>query len=121
MALKGRCRTCKSKMSWQYPIVELTTAILFLAIYSIDGLSVALIFDLVIVSLLIVMTVYDIKHKIIPDGLVVLLVLFGLAKMLSPLFYGGAFSLLNFLAGFIFFIPFYYITISTYVLYIFTF
>jgi leader peptidase (prepilin peptidase)/N-methyltransferase len=107
LAFRGRCRTCKSKISWQYPLVELTTAILFLAIFLIDGFSAVLVFDLIVFSLLVVMTVYDIRHKIIPDGLVVMFVIAGLAKMFLPLFYGGNFHLLNFLAGFIFFVPFY--------------
>ena len=32
--LRARCRTCKSKISWQYPLVELGTGVLFLAVYS---------------------------------------------------------------------------------------
>jgi leader peptidase (prepilin peptidase)/N-methyltransferase len=116
LTFRGRCRTCKSKISWQYPVVELITAILFLAVFRFDGLSVALIFDLIVFSLLTVMTVYDIRHKIIPDGLVTLFVIVGLAKMLEQIFFvsghfsGVAWSALPFgdlLAGFIFFIPFY--------------
>ena len=107
LTFRGRCRTCKSKISWQYPLVELITAILFVAVFSVDGFSSALIFDLVIFCVLIVMTVYDIRHKIIPDRLVVIFVVVGLAKMLLPLMHGGDFSVLNFLAGFVFFVPFY--------------
>ncbi len=107
LTFRGRCRTCKSKISWQYPIIELITAILFLAVYSVDGLSIALFFDLVVVGVLVVMTVYDIRHKIIPDGLVTLFVIAGLAKLLAPLLYGGSFLIWNFLAGGILFLPFY--------------
>jgi len=111
LTFRGRCRVCKSKISWQYPLVELATAFLFLAIFQVDGLSIALIFDLIVFSLLVVMTVYDIRHKIIPDLLVTFFVIVGLAKMLTPLFYGGfsdsGFPVWNFLAGGIFFIPFY--------------
>jgi len=87
--------------------VELVTALLFLAIFKLDGLSVTLFFDFIVVSLLIVMTVYDLRHKIIPDGLVTMFVIAGLLKMLLPIFWGGYFSLLNLLAGGIFFLPFY--------------
>ncbi len=31
--LKGRCRSCKKNISWQYPLVELATALLFLLAY----------------------------------------------------------------------------------------
>lgn len=107
LIFRAKCRVCKSKISWQYPVVELMTAVLFMTIFWIDGFSAALGFDLIVFSLLIVMTVYDIRHKIIPDGLVALFVLMGLAKMLTPLMYGGHFFILDLLAGFIFFVPFY--------------
>ena len=115
LVFRARCRTCKSKISWQYPVVEAIAALLFLAIFQVDGLSVALIFDLVVFSVLTVMTVYDIRHKIIPDGLVVICIVVGLLKMLFPIFisiFAGHFiwSTLPFLdifAGAIFFVPFY--------------
>ncbi len=116
LAFKGRCRTCKSRMSWQYPLVELTTALLFLAIFQLDGFTIALVFDLIVFSLLVVMTVYDLRHKIIPDGLVAMFVVAGLLKMLAQIFFVNghfapvAWSVLPYwdlLAGFIFFIPFY--------------
>jgi len=107
LAFRGRCRTCKSKIAWQYPLVEFITAILFLALFYVDGFSIALPFDLVVFGLLIVMTVYDIRHKIIPDGLVTIFVVVGLLKMLAIFLQTGNFSLLNILAGFIFYIPFY--------------
>ena len=38
--LKGRCRHCKSKISIQYPVVEFLTAIMYLIVYFIYGLSI---------------------------------------------------------------------------------
>jgi prepilin signal peptidase PulO-like enzyme (type II secretory pathway) len=64
---KGKCRGCKSKISWQYPTVEFLTGVMFVLVFLKSGIE-ALVF--IIVSLLIAITVYDIKHKIIPDGLV---------------------------------------------------
>ena len=34
IVLKGKCRYCHQKISWQYPLVELTTGILFLSIFN---------------------------------------------------------------------------------------
>src|SRR3989304_2414633 len=38
-ALRGPCRYCKNPLSWQYPIVELSTGLLFAALWSIISLS----------------------------------------------------------------------------------
>lgn len=77
IAQRGRCRICGSRISCQYPIVELITGIVFAGVFvkvftSYDFVSVfsAFIFFAVIWSLLVVISVYDIKHKIIPDGIV---------------------------------------------------
>src|SRR3989338_4275452 len=37
--LQARCRFCKTKISWQYPLVEFLTALLFLLFYSYFGLT----------------------------------------------------------------------------------
>lgn len=77
--LKGKCRYCHKKISWQYPLVELFTAILFvLVIYrqppgfsaflNIDLLST--VYYLLITCFLIVIFVYDLKHYIIPDEII---------------------------------------------------
>ncbi|MBU0999176.1 prepilin peptidase [Patescibacteria group bacterium] len=81
LGLLGRCRNCKDKISIQYPLVEFITglifALLFLKFY-VPGENFSLFTPLffityayyaVIFSLLIVIAVYDLKHKIIPDVL----------------------------------------------------
>lgn len=74
VAQKGRCKKCKSKISWQYPIVEFLSGAIFVLIFvkfpPLDaGSAITTLLYLFITALLIVITVYDIKHKIIPDGL----------------------------------------------------
>ena len=75
--LKGRCRYCKSEISWQYPLVEISTALIFLLIISNSQflisnqfLNVQILqtfYLFTIASLLIVLFVYDLKHYILPD------------------------------------------------------
>jgi leader peptidase (prepilin peptidase) / N-methyltransferase len=65
----GRCRTCKSLISWQYPIVELVTGGLLLALYLQGMAPLAVIYYFAIFSILIVILAYDMRHKIIPDAL----------------------------------------------------
>ena len=70
--LKRKCRYCQKLISWQYPLVELGTAILFLAIfYYFISLGFFYTFFLFFVAcLLILIFVYDLKHYIIPDSLI---------------------------------------------------
>lgn len=69
--LKGRCRNCKSKISWQYPLVELFTAFLFFISFLIYGQDpVFLIYVLSFISLFIVIASIDLKHFLILDSLI---------------------------------------------------
>ena len=70
--LKGKCRYCQKPISWQYPLVELATGILFIWTYlSYDrDLSMSLIFYLIFACFLIIIFVYDLKHYLIPDKVI---------------------------------------------------
>jgi len=87
---KGKCRHCHSKISWQYPIVELATGLLFagaMARYlpilfqgATTEFVVSIVFWFALISLGVVISTYDMRHKIIhiPSLLVFLvLCLFG--------------------------------------------
>jgi len=74
--LRGRCRYCQAKISWQYPLVELLMAGLFVLSYmqwphdfSMWG-SIAFGFWLVSVVILVALLVYDLRWMILPDRLV---------------------------------------------------
>lgn len=115
---KGKCAHCKSGISGQYPLVELITGVLltgifyayfftgsnvpFIGMHMFDSVTVSqaliahpwiqfvfLVIDLTIASLLISIGVYDIKHKIIPDGLVYLASFLALVKMIIALYAFG--------------------------------
>ena len=71
IVLRGKCRYCHKKISWQYPVVEIATGGLFLISYFLFlNHFLFLVFYWVIFSLLIVIFVYDLKHYIIPDKVV---------------------------------------------------
>ncbi len=78
LGLRGKCRTCKIDISFQYPLVELATAIVFIVAYTrlviVGGFTahawLLFLFAVVAASLLIVIAVYDMRHKIIPDIIV---------------------------------------------------
>lgn len=109
----GKCTLCKTPMSFQYPIVEAITGFVFAFIalktyYA--GIFWFLAFCLVF-SILIVIAIYDSKHKIIPDLLAFLFGLFSLIILLVR--YDFDFQsidfLLDFLAGPILFFLFFVI------------
>ena len=80
--LRGKCRFCHSPISWQYPLVELSTGILtVLVVFHLTGVGVAaspllrwldgllegIIFHLLITYTLIVLFVSDLRYQTIPD------------------------------------------------------
>ena len=67
MALGGKCRGCKERISFRYPAVELLTAALFVGVAWHDGLSVALPFNLAFVSAMLALVFIDAEHMILPN------------------------------------------------------
>lgn len=70
LLLGGRCRYCKKKISWQYPLVELATGLLFLCLFIFDFSFLYFL----IAPVLVVVFVYDLKHYLIPEKAVYLAV-----------------------------------------------
>ena len=67
LVLGGRCRGCRTPISVRYPVVELLTALLFIAVGQRFGLSPATLAGLILVSGLVAITFIDIDHWEIPD------------------------------------------------------
>ncbi len=74
---KARCRGCQAKISWQYPAVEILTGLVFATIFNLPAGEAGLQFSilqsllfLTIFCIYIIIVIYDIHHKIIPDRLV---------------------------------------------------
>src|SRR4030043_982596 len=67
LLLKGKCRHCKKPISIQYPLIEGITALSSLFLFMKFGPSLSYLFYFVFVAALIVITVIDLYHQIIPD------------------------------------------------------
>jgi leader peptidase (prepilin peptidase)/N-methyltransferase len=65
--LGGKCRFCKQRISWRYPLVELLTALVFVVLLGRYSLTYDYLYYLVFVCALIIATFVDVKHRIIPD------------------------------------------------------
>jgi leader peptidase (prepilin peptidase)/N-methyltransferase len=69
--LAGKCRYCGKLISWQYPIVEALTGLVFILIaLKVGELNLTLLFYWVMAGYFIVIGVYDYKHYLILDKLI---------------------------------------------------
>lgn len=68
VCLGGQCRFCKKGISWQYPLVELVTALLsFLVSMKFGNLLSYFLYFPFLVCPLIALSFIDLKHRTIPD------------------------------------------------------
>lgn len=115
----GRCRRCASSISHQYPMVEFITGVVFTLIsfhlfpifsYSYKLYLFLVIFYAFVFSVLIVISVYDIRHKIIPDRLVYFLIFIGFLSLFINYTGGSSFfttpTLIRLISGPLFALPF---------------
>lgn len=67
---KGRCLSCKAKISWHYPLIEIVFAAGFLfSFVALDSkINCKTLIYLAIFSTLMVMIITDLKHYFIPDS-----------------------------------------------------
>lgn len=96
VVLKGKCRYCNKPLSWQYPIVELLTAVLFtLAFYVLISTGtisiVTILFYFFLISVAVVVAVIDIKYYLIPTtfvyGASLVALFYNYFNLSTPLFY----------------------------------
>lgn len=123
--LRGKCSKCGTKLSWSYPLVEFIMGLVFVGIalrqyylwpiYSMypHGLLYSVLFFIyyaIVFSLLMIIVLYDIRHKIIPNKFVYIFIILAFTKLvLFILFKGLPLSILDMFdigASFALFIPF---------------
>lgn len=95
--LRGKCRNCRKEISWQYPIVELLVAVLFVisyiwwpASFDLAG-TFSFVLWLMFLTAFMALSIYDLRWFLLPDRIVFPLV--GLAAfeviVKSTVFNGG--------------------------------
>lgn len=104
--LRGKCAFCGDKISVQYPLVEIGSALLFVITVwklglNVNGLGIALTFDL-----LLALSVIDFRYKMVPDSInlaALTVAIFSVtslshlfANVVNALLFAGGFSLLRF-------------------------
>lgn len=87
--LKGKCRFCHGKISWQYPIIEILTGVFFLLAFYFNFSNnfslIKLLFDFILISILIIIFVFDWRWFLIPVQVLIVgaVILFGLNLLLG--------------------------------------
>jgi leader peptidase (prepilin peptidase)/N-methyltransferase len=85
LLLRGKCRTCKTPIPVRYPLVELITGLLALAVLNRFGPTLTAGVLFIFCAALIVVTFIDIDHQIIPDAISLPgIVLFFFSRLILP-------------------------------------
>jgi leader peptidase (prepilin peptidase)/N-methyltransferase len=92
--LLGRCISCKSRISIQYPIIEALNGIFYVLVFYIFGWKdnytlLMNVIDCFLISALIVLSVIDFRTNIIPMGINIFIFILGLAATLLDFFGQG--------------------------------
>lgn len=79
---RGRCRGCGRPISWQYPLVELATALGFVLVGLREGATPALLPGLVLVSVVVIASALDLTTRRIPNRFILAALAAALASLL---------------------------------------
>lgn len=80
--LKGRCRQCKTKLSWQYPVVEALNGVLWVLTFAFGGMTWDSLLGCCLVSALLVLSVIDWRTYEIPLGINIFIAVLGVIHLL---------------------------------------
>ena len=83
LALGGRCRKCKSKISVQYPAIEALNGVLYLIVFLCYGVSIETLLYCLMASALLALSVIDFRTFEIPVGFNVFIAVLGLVRVLT--------------------------------------
>lgn len=80
--LRARCRQCGARISWRYPVVEATTAVLFVLAARHLGWGLELVGAWLFLAALVAIAAIDLEHQVIPDAISLPMIVAGLALSL---------------------------------------
>jgi leader peptidase (prepilin peptidase)/N-methyltransferase len=84
LLLRGRCRACGARISWRYPAVEAANGVLWLALAVLRGPHLQTLVALALVTALLVLSLIDLEHQILPDAITLPGIVVGLAAAFLP-------------------------------------
>ncbi len=83
IALRGKCRKCKSRISVQYPLIEGLNGVLYVLTYIRYGMTVQTLLYCLAFSALVALSVIDFRTYEIPVGFNVFLLILGLIRLIT--------------------------------------
>ena len=101
LLLRGRCRGCKTPISWQYPLVELLTGVACALVVWQFGATWQSLAVLVFTGMAIGMSGIDMRTTLLPDGMTLPLLWLGLLVSLVPLFVSPADAIIGAAVGYL--------------------
>jgi leader peptidase (prepilin peptidase)/N-methyltransferase len=84
LLLRGRCRACRAPISWRYPAVEAANGLLWLGLALTRGPRPQTFVAMALVSALLVLSLIDLDHQILPDAVTLPGIAAGLGAALLP-------------------------------------
>jgi len=100
LALGGKCRACKARISIQYPLVELLTGLAFAVVVWRFGLTPQALAALAFTAMLVAAAGIDWRTTLLPDDLTLSLLWLGLALTLVPVFVAPTDAILGAIVGY---------------------
>lgn len=83
LCLRGRCRSCKQKISVQYPLIELLNGVLYCIVFAVYGISVEALLFALLASALVTLSVIDFRTYEIPPGIDLFILALGLIRIVT--------------------------------------
>lgn len=85
LILRGRCRYCKAKLSWQYPAVEALNGILYGIIVLVNGFNITSILYCLATSALLALSMIDWRTYEIPPSFNIFIGILGIIRLILDL------------------------------------
>ncbi len=101
LLLRGKCSSCKTAISIRYPLIELLTGVLSVAVAWHFGFSWQSGAALLLTWALIALSMIDIDHQLLPDSITLPFLWLGLLLSLFPVFADMRESLIGAIAGYL--------------------
>lgn len=98
--LKGRCKSCNTKISPQYPLIEILTGLTTAYIAWHFGFSLQTLFAVLLTWALICLSVIDLEHSLLPDDITLPFMWLGLACNIFGIFTDMSSSLIGAMLGY---------------------